>query len=677
MIRPGLTLVLLGLATLTSCGAPSPLREACEPDSIPDAYARAGAALMWPGMPRAFHVDDRGQLSNGLWRMRFRFASGSERAPRRVAYQDRWLPIVHWACHDGAVRWDFEAVAFPARSELDSVLAVSLVAEATNTSPAAAVAELAATLDTLSSPVFVAVEGETPESVDLRWGSGHGSGLAVARAEAPGGVRWSLRPGERRRTRFVLTSHRVDERDLEDVARPSHAQRQGMVRDYWTRQMDAGTAFELNDPELEAAMRAARVVLLACRERWNGGWIPIGGPFQYRDTWLRDGARLVSALAVTGYTNEAREAALGFAKLQWPHGPFLTQRGQLDGPGQALWLFDQAFLRPPGYAELPAIAAQAARCWRWSESQRDLGRQSGWRFGRMLPFAEPRDNELTRAQLVGNDAWMIAGYAAAARLAGAAGQRSDSIAIEQTRVAYLDDFRAALALTGSDDVPPSWQGVGRDWGNIAACWPARVLDPQDPRCERLAARLWARSGGAMLTYANADSLQSYVGADLGTWALLDGRPAAADSVLRELLFWRNASGAHAEYFSRSARDFGRNLPPHPTPAAALLSLVRNALVYDDGDTLMLTLGARADWWRGASVKRAPTRWGTIDLRFERDGDDATWEWTPMPVWTLLRLPPGARVDGAPAPPLLPGPDPTSVLAPPGTGRARVRVGEGS
>jgi hypothetical protein len=208
-------------------------------------------------------------------------------------------------------------------------------------------------------------------------------------------------------------------------------------------------------------------------------------------------------------------------------------------------------------------------------------------------------------------------------------------------------------------------------------WPARVLDPTDPRCERLARRLWAGAAGAMLTYGNEDSLQSYVGADLGVWALQAHHPAMADSVLSELLHWRNASGAHAEYFARSTRDYGRNLPPHPTAAAALLTAVRNALIDDDADTLRLTLGARSDWWRGSSVRRAPTRWGVLDLRFRSTGSEATWNWTPVPVWTRLRLPPGSALAGPLSLPLQPGPDSQSVLVPPGIGSVRVRVTEGS
>src|SRR5439155_25179766 len=106
-----------------------------------------------------------------------------------------------------------------------------------------------------------------------------------------------------------------------------------------------GASFELGDPEVESALRAATVLLLASRERHGEGWFATGGPFQYHDVWLRDGARAAHALAIAGHLDEARAIAEALPGLQWPNGAFITQRGQLDGTGQALWTLEQVLLR--------------------------------------------------------------------------------------------------------------------------------------------------------------------------------------------------------------------------------------------------------------------------------------------------------------------------------------------
>jgi len=681
-------LIAVLLAPACARREPPPAR-AFDPDSMPEAYARSTAALMWPGATRSWQITPEGDLYDGEWVVRLLPTAGPDTAPapRVIAFEDRWLPVAHWRRTGGDIRWDFEAAGLAGRAPRDSNLVVSLEIRATNRAAAERVARLAVRVEPPRSPTFVAFDA--PESIAApgRLATSAGPDTAQGWCAKPAGGRaslvtrgseivleWTLGPGSSGVGRLVLPAYALTGTELARRARTPHERVIADARRHWTAEVARGATFSLGDPEVESALRACEVTLLCLRERRGTAWVPIGNPFQYHDVWLRDGARAIRALAVLGYTREARELCAGFEGLQWPQGVFLSQRGQLDGTGQALWAFEQALLRPARDDSVAHFAALAERAWRWIEWQRDLGRASGWEFGAMLPYGDPRDGELVRAQLVGNDAWAIAGYRSAARLLSAAGRAGDAARVERTRARYLADFLAALERTRREDVPPSWQGIGRDWGNLAVASPCGVLRADDPHMAALARRVWALAGGAGLaTYGPADSAEYYVGADLGTRALLAGRPESADSVLAAMLRWRTGSGAGAEFFSRSSRDFGQNLPPHATAAAALAGLVRDALVFDDGDTLQLTLGARARWWQAGKIERAPTRWGLLDLEFQRRGDRADWHWSPVPVWTALTLPPGTRIAGSLPAPLLRGPWERVVLAPPGTVRAQVRL----
>lgn len=676
---PGLA-VSLALAGCDARREAAPA-QAFDPDSIPEAYSQSTAALMWPGATRAFQITPAGDLYNGEWTIRVSPSSRDTAAgpPRAIAFERRSLPIARWARGSGEVRWLFEAVAFPGPGKRDTGLVVSLVIRATNLVGAPRAARIELSLGPpAANPIFTALDAPESPTPPLTWSSGRGRDTVYAWSdvEADGTTLradWSLPPGASRELRALLPAYPTPANDLAGAARRPHAGYVEETRRYWRRTLDAGTRFELGDPEVEDALNGARILMLSCRERRGADWVPIGGPFHYRDVWLRDGARLAQALAVTGHTREARELAAGLARFQWAHGAFLSQRGQPDGTGQALWAFEQTLLRPAPDDSIARFADAALRAWRWYERQRDTGRRAGWRWGLMMPFGDPKDGELVRAQLVGTDAWAIAGYRATARLLRAARRGAEAGEVENTLAAYRADFAAALDRSRSPDVPPSWQGTGRDWGNLAVGWPCRALPTDDRRLAALARRVWAVAGGAgLVTYGSRDSLHDYVGADLGTWALLAGRREQADSVLSALLHWRSASGAGAELFSRGG-DFGLNLPPHPTSAAALAALVRNCLIYDDGDTLELTLGARGRWWRGSHVRRAPTRWGLVDLEFRRRGSTAEWRWSPVPVWTALTLPPRTRLAGPPPAPLRAASG-ERVLAPPGSRAARIELG---
>ena len=683
---------LVVLALLPACG---PGR--FDPDTVPEAYRRSTAALMWPGATRAFQITPAGDLYNGAWIVRVRAAAAGAPAgaPRVIAFEDRWLPVAHWSRTSGSVRWDFEAVALPeagppgrrpspvsGAAPRDSGFLVSLEVRASNQGDAPTEATLELAFEPPdSSAAFLAFDMPFSSPDSLRWASSEQAAPALGWTTLPARgsaarISWPLGRGRTRTERFVLSSYPAPGRTLSAAARKKHPRWTTEARRFWEAETERGTRFTLGDPEVENAVRAALVVVLSCRERRGSSWVPIGNSFQYRDVWLRDGARSIQALAIMSYTDEARALAHGLSAYQWPAGAFLSQRGQLDGTGQALWAFEQALLRPTPDDSLERFAQAALSAWRWREDQRELGRVTGWRFGAMLPYADPRDNEMVQAQLVGNDAWSIAGYGATVRLLRAAGHAAEADSVAAARARYVADFEAALERTGSRDIPASWQEVGRDWGNLGVAYPCAALSADHPRCAAVARRVWSASGGAGLcAYARADSLHYYVGADLGTWGMLAGARASADSVLAAMLHWRSASGGAGEVFLRSTRDYGRNLPPHVTSAAALIALVRNAIVFDEGDTLRLTLGARDRWWQGARIRRAATRWGEIDVSFRRRQNHADWNWTAVPVWTALSLPPGARLAGTPPSPLVAGATPEVVLAPPGTRRARVVLAE--
>lgn len=676
----GLALLLMAPA-LAGCGDRGAAPVAFDPDTVPEAYARSTAVLMWPAATRAFQVTPSGDLCNGEWTVRLRpeSAGAMAPAPRVIAFESRWLPVAHWRRSSGGVRWDFEAIAWPEPAPRDSGLLVSLEARATNFSSETRVARLEAVLGAPDSDTPFAAFDAPDRPTPLLWGSGESRDTICgwsdrATADSVLTRSWSLAPGQSRAVHMVLPAYPTPAAALARSARRPHSARAADARRFWNAEVRRGAEFALGDSTLESALSAARVLLLSCRERRGAEWFPIGGPFQYRDVWLRDGARLIQALSVCGYTREAREMAHGMLAFQWPQGPFLSQRGQLDGNGQALWAFEQALLRPAPADSLEHFADAAARAWAWCEGQRRTGRSHGSPFGAMLPFSDPHDAELVRAQLVGSDAWSIAGYRAAERLLRAAGRGAEADSVHASRLRYLDDFGRALEHSQAPDIPPSWQRIGRDWGNLSVAWPCGALPAASPRQAAIARRIWAATGGPGLGYYGpVDSLHTYNAVDLAHWALLAGYRAEANSMLDALLHWRSASGGAAEIFSRSSRDFGGNLPPHPTAAAALIALVRDMLVFDDDDTLRLTLGARASWWRDGRLSGAPTRWGTLELRFRRTETWAEWNWTAVPVWTALTLPGGTRVAGTLPAPLRAGPTENIVLAPPGATSARVPI----
>jgi len=289
----------------------------------------------------------------------------------------------------------------------------------------------------------------------------------------------------------------------------------------------------------------------------------------------------------------------------------------------------------------------AERAYRWIRRQRGYSISMRLPWAGLLPYADPRDGELVRAQLVGNDAWAIAGCRAVTELARMASNDTLARAADTTYGSYRASFAAALVRTRSADVPPSWQGVGRDWGNAATGYPTRVLEPSDPRLAKLAARMRASAAGTgLVTCGSSDSLHTYLGADLAQWSLLAGRPVEARAWLAGVLAHSSSTLGQAEALSRDG-GFGSNLPPHSTAAAALVDLLRNMIVCEADSSLEIGLGAPLEWWRGTALARAPTRFGLTTVRLERPARDLLrLRLEPLPVAVRVRVPDGARAVAA-------------------------------
>jgi hypothetical protein len=678
-------LVLALIAWVTGCGRPpgqlqGPTAEVGgAPLVLPEHYAVSLAALGMPGAQRSFQVGHGSVIGNGDAALEWRIASGEGPVTVSPVYFERdGVPVAHWWMTTARESVHFEAATVASEALGDTSLLLSVRATATwlAETPGECVLEVRLRLRA-DGPAAIPWDVGNTDTFEEQWRDRFAirngclvAGVDAALARAPQGTHTTRGPGpgaliatgrarlargERQEWHYWMPAYPSTARGemLERLA--AHDAVVGEARRFWRGRLAHGSTLATPDSLVDAAYRAACVTLLLCQERRGDAWVPIGNPFQYRDVWIRDGARVVRALLVAGHTDVARSDAWTLTGFQLPSGVLISQRGQLDGTGQALWALAQA-------ATLPVSREWAARtlpvvrsALEWIGAECLLTRQLVTRYPGLLPYGDPRDNELTRAQLTGNDAWGIAGCRAAATLARLAGDTPLAAFADSLTAAYLGAFRAALARSGSRDVPPSWQGPGRDFGNLAAAYPTRVMAPEDPRLAALAHRVWGSAGGpGLASHAPLDSLHSYLASDLAQWALLAGRPSEARAYLAALLEHSSSTLGQAELFARGDHGFGINLPPHATAAAVLVDLVRNMIVSDTRDTLEIALGGDASWWRGTRFERAVTRFGAMDVAIDSPAPDrrrARWGVIDAPARVRVAdgeraveaLTPGARI----------------------------------
>lgn len=643
------------LALSPACAPRSAPAPAAGLAPAPEHLARSLAALGFPGARRAFQVGPGARLWDGEHALVFAIPGEPAATVSPVWFESDGVPIAHVTVAGARESLAIEAACLPvAGADTALTLSVEVTATTRDGAPAALEVTLASGAE---APAFRAWSAPfVPGALTVRGGREvldaagtviatlpEGADAATDRGQVHASLTRTPAAGTPARWTFTMPAR--------GSTLAAHAAFAADARARWRALLAKGPALSSGDPEWDAMERAAHVTLLQCLERESGGLATIGSPFQYRDVWLRDGARALRALALCGHAAEAREAARTFLRFQWPSGEFLSQRGQLDGTGQALWALEQAASHPADAAFAREVLPAAMRAVRALRAQCEGTRAIGAPWPGLLPFGDPQDGELVRAPLVGNDAWAIAGEDAAGRLAALAGDAAAASECAGVARAHRDAFAAALARVRRADVPPSWPGAGRDWGNFAVAFPCGVLAPGDPRVQALLARtLEARPG--LTTYGPADSLHGYLGADLAMTALLAGRGALARAYLDSLAAHSSSTRGQAELFSRADGGFGSNLPPHATSAASVVELVHALLACEQGDTLVLAAGLSPAAWAGGKLTGAVTRFGTLDLTYARptpDRFEVRWRGVNAPV--RLRVPEGfdvAALEGDPA-----------------------------
>jgi hypothetical protein len=431
----------------------------------------------------------------------------------------------------------------------------------------------------------------------------------------------------------------------------------------WARQETGMMRISVPERKVGASYEAAIVQMLQSRILTPAGWEQVPNRLQYRSFWIRDAAIETQALDLAGLHTPAAQNLAFLDLFQQPSGLFISQPGQYDGWGQALWALAQHALLAgqPGYAAAQLGRIAAAVEWLVAATAADpLG---------LLPAGNPDDNELAYGHITGDDLWAADGLRSAIAAAALAGDGADAAAW----TAVGRRFEAALnraieaAVARQHHIPPVLDAKGgQDWGNYWAAYPLQVLSAGSPA---VAATLrWARAHMAegLPTYLDGRQLHDYLGFRIFQTELSAGDPADAVAGLYAELAHTTASdgGWETGMAPFGARLSATNLAPHGTFAAEYVALLRNLLVADTPTGgVQLLAGASPAWLapgQRIAVAAAPTDRGTISFTERSTARGATLTWqdslapgTPLswalPAWARDARTASGPVSGAAIP----------------------------
>ena len=396
------------------------------------------------------------------------------------------------------------------------------------------------------------------------------------------------------------------------------------ARNWWWRQLRGkGLQLSLGEKKVVDTFRASVMYLMLARDRWptmGPGHRPIYvqnvNKLNYHAFWLRDGSYMARAYDLTDHAHRAAQCLRFFLRIAKSDGNFISQPGQHDGWGEALWAIGQHYQLTGNMAFAHKAFPAVRRAVAWLEAARKHDSLH------VLPGGNPHDDEFpnTWAHITGDNFYALDGLHEAILLAIAYGHQHLAATWQRQYQNYhhvLFSILRNIARHDGDYMPPGLDvKSGYDWANLLALYPHELLAPMNPLVTGTLRESLRKYGEGLMTYAGR--LHQYLTMNnTETW-IIRGQQRHALRELYAVLVHTSATQAGWELASPpwTMRDFGNDLAPHGWFAADYIAVVRNMLLRSHRRTLNIFSVLSPAWTRPGdilSLRNAPTRFGKIDL----------------------------------------------------------------
>jgi len=434
--------------------------------------------------------------------------------------------------------------------------------------------------------------------------------------------RLNLSPGDT----FKRTLYAAGNEEVGEALRQASATRllRGSRAD-WEGVTRAGARMEL--PVHDALFKSCRATLLALVDADT----VTPGPSTYTTFWYRDAAYHLAALARLGFLRRARDVLSTYPRRQARSGAWLSQNGEWDGTGQAIWtLVDYARLSGDSRL-LRDVWPALARAGRWIlATEEDSLMPAGW----SAEHLGPADRYYWDA------IWACAGLREVSFAARMLGREAEAREFSLAHGRMLEGLRRKM---GDGPVPaaPGRRMDSAATSALVGVWPLGIFAPSEPHMRSTVDWLAAHClhGQGLFHDVVHCGVNPYL-----TCHLAQCRLALNDEGCTRHLDYlaehASPTGCWPEAF-HPERGGVMGDGDYAWAAADYAMLCRNLVIREERGTLHLFQGADRRWWdRETLLEGAPTRFGPVQLHAVGGEVRLNAEWREKPDKIVLHKPEG-------------------------------------
>ena len=347
------------------------------------------------------------------------------------------------------------------------------------------------------------------------------------------------------------------------------------------------------------------------------------GPFTYKHFWFRDAAIILHAMVCANLGKAAEKILDSFPGRQTKSGHFLSQDGEWDSNGQALWImrrYCELTGEPPKQAWQKAILSAA----NWIIHKRLTGDKDKQKpHAGLLPAGFSAEHLGPNDYYYWDDFWGVEGLQSAAMLMEWYGDQTSSRNCRLEADDFLKSIKESLAYTegrlGTKAMPssPYRRLDSACIGSMAAAYPPHVWAADDPRVMLTAEYLYRTHclDGGFFHEMSHSGINPYLTLAIAQVFLRAGDPRFLDLVQRTAHL-ATSTGQWPEAIHPQTHGGCMGDGQHIWAAAEWVLMIRNMFVREEGKKLILCSGIFPSWLedgREIHFGRTLTTWGAVSV----------------------------------------------------------------
>ncbi|MFO7976762.1 MAG: hypothetical protein R6V12_19280, partial [Candidatus Hydrogenedentota bacterium] len=369
------------------------------------------------------------------------------------------------------------------------------------------------------------------------------------------------------------------------------------------------------------------------------------GPYTYKRFWFRDAAFILNAMTAMGLFGPTERILDNFKLRQRADGFFLSQDGEWDANGAALWAYQQ-YLQRSGLPLKKGWRNLVLRGAEWILRNRCSGDDNS-PHADLLPAGFSAEHLGNNDYYYWDDFFAVAGLQAAAEICARWGKEEHEKRFRQEAANMLEAIERSLKTSPIPRKTPGFPASpyrrmdAGAIGSIAAAYPLALLPEDDPRMRATVQFLVDKCfvNGAFFQDMIHSGLNAYLTLMVAQVLLREGDHSFMQLV-ETVAGLASPTGQWPEAIHPQTGGGCMGDGQHLWAAAEWLMIMRNMFVREAEDGLVLASGIPETWQSESShLGPTPTSYGPITVFLSIENGDPSIAWDA----TWRREPPRLRI----------------------------------